>query len=205
MYIMNKGGLIVSKKEMTKLWVGDAFVAVTLVKVLPQEIIRYKDVTKDWYLAVVLGVDKKASKKTKKWTEKIDYAMVTEMKVDDEFVKNNEAGKVLDSALLEWIKEVTVVWVSKGKGFQGVIKRHHSHGMPATHGHKFTRVWWSKGNRKPRRTQKWHPHAGHMWDARITLKNISVLDSFKKDNDQLLVLKWSLPGAYNGTLKILLS
>jgi ribosomal protein L3 len=44
---MNKGGLIVTKKEMTKIWVADKFLPVTLVQVLPQEIVRYKDVNKD--------------------------------------------------------------------------------------------------------------------------------------------------------------
>lgn len=54
MYIMNKGGLIVTKKEMTKVWVEDKFLPVTLVKVLPQEIIRYKDTSKDGYTAAVI-------------------------------------------------------------------------------------------------------------------------------------------------------
>lgn len=202
---MNKGGLLVTKKEMTKIWVEDKFLPVTLVKVLPQEIIRYKDMSKDGYTAAVVGVGKKTSKQTKKWTEKVEYAMVTELKVDDDFVKTHEVGKTLDSALLEWTKEVTIIGTSKGKWFQWVIKRHHMHGMPGTHRHKFTRVWGSKGNRKPRRTLKGHPHAGHMWTDRVTLKHVIVLDSFVKDQDQLLVLKWSLPGSYNGTLRLLVA
>jgi ribosomal protein L3 len=58
------------------------------------------------------------------------------------------------------------------------------------------------GNRKPRRTLKWHPHAGRMGNQRVTLKDIQILDTFTRDNEQLAVLKWSLPGAYNGLLKI---
>jgi large subunit ribosomal protein L3 len=126
------------------------------------------------------------------------------MKVNEDFVKAHEVGKALDASLLEWVTEVTVVGTSKGKGYQGPMKRHHAHGTPGTHGHKFTRAGWSKGNRKPRRGFKGHPHAGHMWDERITLKHIQVLDSVAKDNEHLLVLKWSLPGAYNGTLRLLL-
>ena len=49
---------MVAKQEMTKMWVGDKFVAVTLAKVLPQEIIRYKTQEKDGYSAVVVGVEK---------------------------------------------------------------------------------------------------------------------------------------------------
>lgn len=63
---MNKGGLLVAKKEMTKIWVEDKFLPVTLVKVFPQEIIRYKDASKDGYTAAVIGVGKKTTKKTKK-------------------------------------------------------------------------------------------------------------------------------------------
>jgi len=203
MYIMNKGGLMVTKKEMTKVWVEDKFLPVTLVKVLPQEIVRYKDTSKDGYTAAVIGVGKKTAKKTKKWADKTDYATVTEMKVDEDFIKAHEAGKVLDSDLLVWLKEVTVVGTSKGKGYQGPMKRRHMHGMPGTHGHKFVRAWGSKGNRKPRRGFKWHPHAGRMWGDRTTLKHIQVLDIVKKDNEQLLVLKGSLPGAYNDTLRLL--
>lgn len=198
---MYKAWLIVVKKEMTKIWKDDKFVPVTMVKILPQEIIRYKTNEKDGYVAAVIGVDKKI-KNTPKW-EKVDYRFTKEMRVVEDFVASNEAGKVLDASSLEGINVVTVVWVSKWKWFQWVMKRHHAHGMPATHGHKFTRVGWSKGNRKPRRVQKWHPHAGHMWMDRITLKDISILDIVKKDNEQLLVLKWSLPGSYNWFLTLL--
>ncbi|MBU0625979.1 hypothetical protein KKH82_00670 [Patescibacteria group bacterium] len=98
---MNKGGLMVAKKEMTKIWVEDKFLPVTLVKVLPQEIIRYKDTEKDGYIAAVIGVDKKKSKTTKKGTEVPQYLIVTEMKVDEEFIKTHEVGKVLDTTFLE--------------------------------------------------------------------------------------------------------
>ncbi|HCY21532.1 TPA: hypothetical protein DIC40_06930 [Patescibacteria group bacterium] len=56
---MNKGGLVVKKQEMTRVWVEDKFVPVTIVKVVPQEIVRYKTAEKDGYAAVVVGVDKK--------------------------------------------------------------------------------------------------------------------------------------------------
>jgi ribosomal protein L3 len=115
---MNKGGLMVAKKEMTKFWVEDAFLPVTLVKVLPQEIVRYKDAGKDGYTAAVIGVEKQTPKKTKKGTEVPQYKMVTEMKVDEDFVKTHEAGKVLDASFLEGVKELTIIGTSKGKGFQ---------------------------------------------------------------------------------------
>jgi large subunit ribosomal protein L3 len=78
-----------------------------------------------------------------------------------------------------------------------MVKKFHIKGGWATHGHKFARTGWSKGNRKPRRVLKWHPHAGHMGAERITLRNIPVIDKIVKDNETLVVLKWSLPGSYN--------
>jgi ribosomal protein L3 len=58
------------------------------------------------------------------------------------------------------------------------------------------------GNRKPRRTLKWHPHAGRMGNQRVTLKNIQVIDTLTRDSEQLAVLRGSMPGAYNGLLRI---
>lgn len=132
-----KGGLVVSKQEMTKMWIDDKFVAVTLVKLLPQEIIRYKTHDKDGYVAVVVGVEKKELKKEK--GQKVEYAMVTEFPVDDAFISSHQAGEFLDVVLFDGVSSITVVGESKGKGFQGMVKRCNIKGGPATHGHKFTR------------------------------------------------------------------
>ena len=123
---------------MTKIWVNDAFVAVTLAKVLPQEIIRYKNEEKDGYVAAVIGVEKKEVS-TKKGT-KNTYTMVSEFKVDPEFVAAHEAGKVLTSDFVEGVETVTATGNAIGKGFQGMVKKWHVKGMGATHGHKFTRT-----------------------------------------------------------------
>ncbi len=185
---------------MTKMRIDDAFVPVTLVQVVPQEILRYKTQEKDGYLSVVVGVEKKELNKTK--GQKIVYTKVQEYKVDDAFVAAHQAGSALDFSLLEGVEVVDVTGISKGKGFQGMVKRFHIKGGWATHGHKFTRTGWSKGNRKPRRTLKWHPHAGHMWVQRVTLKNVPILDRIVKDNETLLVLKWSVPGSYNSLVTL---
>jgi large subunit ribosomal protein L3 len=197
---MNKGWLVVKKQEMTRVWVDDKFVPVTIVKIVPQEIVRYKNEEKDGYTAVVVGVEKK--EKDVKKGKKIVYKDTVEFKVDLDYVQNNQVGKAFDVDMIEWVASVDVVGISKGKWFQGMVKRCNVKGMPATHGHKFTRTGGSKGNRKPRRTLKWHPHAGHMWMDRITVKDVKVLDIVKTNGEQLIALKGSLPGSYNGTLKI---
>ncbi len=197
---MNKGWLIVKKQEMTKIRVGEEFLPVTVVKIMPQEIVRFKSDESDGYVAVVVGVDK-YEKDTKKW-KVVSYKKMVEFKVDSDYVQNNQIGWLIDINSLEWVESVDVTWISKGKGFQWVMKRHNTAGLPATHGHKFTRTGWSKWSRKPRGTAKGHPHAGHMWAERITLKDIKILDSVQTDKEQLLVLKGSLPWAYNGLLRL---
>ena len=74
---------------MTKMWIDDKFVAVTLVKVLPQEIIRYKTVEKDGYVSAVIGVEKKELNKEK--GQKVDYSLMTEFPVDDAFMSVHQA------------------------------------------------------------------------------------------------------------------
>jgi ribosomal protein L3 len=88
------------------MWIDDKFVPVTLVKIVPQEVVRYKTKEKDGYVCAVIGVEKKLLKKEK--GQKIAYREVMEFMVDDGFIKNNEAGKVLDIALLDGVKMVDV-------------------------------------------------------------------------------------------------
>jgi len=110
---MNKGGLIVAKKEMTKMWIEDNFVPVTLVQLIPQEIVRYKTQEKDGYVSAVVGVEKKELKKDK--GQKIKYRKTQEYKVDDSFVSAHQAGSLLDLGLLEGVTVVDVTGAAKGK------------------------------------------------------------------------------------------
>ena len=197
-----KWGLVVSKKEMTRLWIDGKMVPVTMVEILPQKIVRYKTVEKDWYQAAVIGVDEVETKKEK--GQKLAYDMQAEFDVDDAYVASHEAGSVLDLSSMDGVQSVEVKWTSKWKWYQWAMKRFHLQGGPETHGSKFHRHIWSMGNRKPRRTMKNHPHAGHMWDETITLKHVQIIDSMKRDNEQILLVKWSLPGARNGKLKFII-
>ena len=197
-----KWGLVVAKKEMTRLWIDGKMVPVTMVEILPQKIVRYKTVEKDGYQAAVIGVGEVETKKEK--GQKLAYDMQTEFDVDDAYVASHEAGSVLDLSSMDGVQSVEVKWTSKWKWYQWAMKRFHLQGGPETHGSKFHRHIWSMGNRKPRRTMKNHPHAGHMWDETITLKHVQIIDSMKRDNEQILLVKWSLPGARNGKLKFII-
>ena len=200
--IMNKAWLIVAKKEMTRIWENWKMIPVTVVKVLPQEVVRFKTQDKDWYSAVVIWVNKKELNKDK-W-QKVKYSMTTEFKnIDDSFVDTYKSWTIINIDLLEGIDEISLVWTAKWKGFQWVMKRFHASWWPKTHGSKFHRHVWSLWNRKPRRVQKWHPHAWQMWWQQVTLKNIKIVDKFQENDEQLLLLKGSIPGSYNSFLKVI--
>lgn len=197
-----KWGLVVAKKEMTRLWIDGKMVPVTMVEILPQKIVRYKTVEKDGYQAAVIGVDEVETKKEK--GQKLAYDMQAEFDVDDAYVASHEAGSVLDLSSMDGVQSVEVKWTSKWKWYQWAMKRFHLQGGPETHGSKFHRHIWSMWNRKPRRTMKNHPHAGHMWDETITLKHVEIIDCMKRDNEEILLVKGSLPGARNGKLKFII-
>lgn len=197
---MNKWWLILKKQEMTKLWINDSHVVVSLLKLVPQEIIRYKNIEKDWYVAAIVWTWKKTLNK-EKWIKEA-YDMVTEFKIQDDFVVNHEAGSILDLSLLEGCDYISMSGISKWKGFQWVIRRHNFAWWPATHGSKFHRRPGSIGNRKPRRVNKWHPLPWHMGIEKVTLKNIKIVDRLVIDNESFIAVKWSVPGYYNSLLKV---
>lgn len=197
---MSTGWIILRKQEMTKLWIDDKFVPVTLLWYVPQEIVRYKTLEKDGYLAAVVWAWKKVLNK-EKWIKEI-YSYMTEFDVNDEYVSSHESGSVIDLSILEGIESVTLRGVSKGKWYQWVIRRHNFKGWRATHGSKFHRLPGSIGTRKPRRTVKWTKLPGHMWLETITLKNVRVVDSFRNGDMNLVAVKWSVPWAYNSFIKV---
>ncbi|USN56513.1 MAG: 50S ribosomal protein L3 [Candidatus Peribacteria bacterium] len=183
---------------MTRLWIDDKMVPVTLLALEPQEVIRYKTDEKDGYNAVVVGTNKKTK------NDKTSYGSVIEFAHDQAFADAFAQGATITSDILSDVASVTIKGVSKGKGFQGGMKRFNLSGGEQTHGSKFHRWIGSMGNRKPRRVQKGHPHAGHMGTDAITLHNVAVLDMVTHDNTSFLIVKGSIPGAYNSTLQVVI-
>jgi large subunit ribosomal protein L3 len=103
---------------------------------------------------------------------------------------------------LESMNTIGLTTISKGKWFQWPMKRHNTHGMPATHGHKFTRVLGSMGNRKPRRTMRWHPGSGQMGNETTSLRSIKIVDKFEIGGKNYIAVKWSIPGRKNNLVKV---
>jgi len=133
-------GIIGKKLEMTRIIHNGAFTPVTLIKVPTLDVAQVKTTETDGYEAVVVRMT--------------DGKKVTLREVSrDGSWATLEKGQDISLDLLDGIAEVTVSSVSKGKGFQGAMKRWNFSGGPASHGSKFHRALGSIGKRKPRRTK----------------------------------------------------
>lgn len=190
------------KQEMTRLWVDGKFISSTLLKIVNQEIVGFRTVEKDWYTAVIIWADKKELNKDK--GIKVKYGMLCEFDANEGFIAGNESGKALDLAGLEGVDSITISGTSKWKGFQWVVRRYHFAGGPETHGSKFHRRPGSVWNRKPRRVTKGTKLPWHMWLETIKIKNVKILDKINLNGEQFVAVKWSIPGAYNSYVKVIL-
>ncbi|MFH1171754.1 MAG: 50S ribosomal protein L3 [bacterium] len=112
-----------------------------------------------------------------------------------------ERGKKLDVDVFSVGDHVRVIGVSKGRGFAGVVKRHHFSGSPASHGHKDQlRMPGSIGSTAPQRVFKGTRMAGQMGNARVTVRNLEVVEVRPETHE--LLLKGAVPGARNALLMI---
>lgn len=184
-------GCIARKVGMSRVFLdnGEA-VAVTYLQVEPNTVVRMKSEGKDGYNAVVLGVSPKEWK-TRKGRTLTRYAHQKEWKVDS--LDGVEAGKPIPLDGFAAAAMVTITGISKGKGFQGVVRRHHFAGGPRSHGSHFKREPGSVGMRAhPGRIFKGHRMAGHMGHAQITIRNRPIIVA---DHEQgLLAIKGPVPG-----------
>ena len=190
-------GLITQKIGMSRIFRDDGTqVPVTYLRVPPNTIVRLRKKERDGYDAVVLGIEGKKWK-TRKGKEHIRY------RVEKEFLLTSldgvEVGKDLTVESIPAESEVTIVGISKGKGFAGVMKRYHFGGGPETHGSHQHREPGSVGMRAmPGKVLKGKRLPGHMGFGRITLKNrpVVVLDI----KEQVLAVKGSVPGPDGATV-----
>jgi large subunit ribosomal protein L3 len=201
-------GLIGKKVGMTQLFTADGTVQpATVLKAGPCVVSQVKTVDKDGYEAVQLGlVDAKATKENKPTTGHYKKAGVAPTRVRREVrVKaGGETPKLGDQvsvAIFADGERVDVIGTSRGKGFQGVVKRHHFAGGRATHGSMFHRAPGSIGASSfPSRVVKGMRMAGHMGADRVTVRNLRVL---KVDADNnLLLLEGAVPGGPNAVVVI---
>jgi len=169
---------------------------VTLVLAGPCVILQKKSKEKDGYEALQIGFEKIEKKsKIKKPMKGKEYRHIKENR--GSYEKNQ--GEQIDASVFAEGDIVKVSGISKGKGFQGAVKRHGFKGkLSATHGNKHEhRQLGSTGSRFPQHVRKGRKMPGRMGADRVSVKNLKIM-KVDKDNN-LLVIKGAVPG-HRGTL-----
>ena len=183
-------GIIGKKLGMSQVIQDDGrVIPVTFVKCDPNEIVYIKTEEKDGYPAIVLGFDAyKNPSKNKK------FKTLKEFRVED--VSGYKKGQEITLESMKEVESVTVTAISKGKGYQGVIKRHKFSRGPETHGSHHHREPGSIGMcAKPGRVIKGKKMPGHMGSQTVTLKDRSGVTLAYEQN--VLGIKGPIPGANN--------
>lgn len=180
-------GLIGQKLGMSQVVQDDGqVIPVTFVKCAPNTIVHIKTQENDGYPAIVLGFDA-----YKNPTKNRKFKVLKEFRVEK--TEGYSKEQQVDLKSLDGVKHVTVMAYSKGKGYQGVVKRYNFAGGPASHGSTFRREPGSIGARsKPGRVHKGKKLPGHMGNAQITLKNRPVV--LLAPDKQLVAIKGPIPG-----------
>ena len=200
-------GILGKKVGMTRVYdeKGTA-TTVTVIQATPNVVLQVKGEEKEKYKAIQVGFDdQKESRLSKPLQGHFKKAGVTTKRFIREFVLEKgdaeyTVGNEIKVDLFKVGQTVDVLGVSKGKGFQGVIKRHHFAGQGAAHGSKTHRRNGAVGQRStPGRIFKNMGMAGHMGDENKTMQNLRILQ-VRPDENTLLVTG-SVPGA-NGNLVI---
>ena len=194
-------GILGKKIGMTQVFRADGqVVPVTLLKAGPCMVVQRKTPTTDGYDAVQLGLLEfiKPARINKALTGHMKKAGVEGARFIREFRlrPGDNDFKPGDKVLVDEFKpneKVDVVGVSKGRGFAGLVKRHHFGGGDATHGSMFHRAPGSIGASSfPSRVLPGMRMAGHMGHAQVTVRNLEIVDVDLEDN--VLVVKGAVPG-----------
>ena len=195
------------KVGMTQLWTeDDRVVAVTVIQAEPNKVCQVKTTETDGYEAVQLGFGTIKAKKVnrpmaghfaKQGIEPTRY--LREVRVEN--ASEYKAGDEQTVAAFAEVKKVDVTGTSKGKGFQGVIRRHGFGGGPGSHGSRFHRAPGSIGMcATPSRVLKGMRMPGHMGCDTVTVKNMELV---RIDEDQnLIIVKGAVPGGKDGLVRV---
>jgi large subunit ribosomal protein L3 len=200
-----KIGLLGKKIGMTQVFADDGeAVAVTVIQTGPCHVIGIRTQERDGYTALVLGFDEKPVRLASKPEMGAvkdggkPQRFVRELRLPADEIAKYQLGQVLgpkdvfaDDAVID------VEGISKGKGYQGVMKRHHMAGFRATHGtHEYFRHGGSIGCRlTPQRVHKGKRMAGHMGAEKVSIQNLQLLRIMPEDN--VILVRGSIPGAAN--------
>jgi large subunit ribosomal protein L3 len=191
------GGIVGRKLGMTQVYNGDRkLVPVTVIQAGPCGVTQIKTLERDGYAAVQIGFEEVSERKLSKpqlghlrsqgarlWRYLREFTQLQECKV----------GDLIKVDIFSKGDKISVQGMSKGKGFQGVIKRHNYGGGPASHGSMFHRAPGSIGNSSfPSRVWKNKALPGQMGHDRIKIQGLQIVDVRPEEN--LLLVSGSVPG-----------
>ena len=200
-------GIIGKKVGMTQVFDETGVVIpVTVIEVEPNVVTQVKTADKDGYTAVQLGYEtikeKLSNKPLKGHFEKAGTApkrKVKEFRLDS--VENYTVGQELTVETFEAGEKVDVTGTTKGKGFQGVIKRHGQSRGPMAHGSRYHRRPGSMGaGTSPGRVFKGKKLPGHMGNVQVTVQNLEVVKVDAGKN--LILIKGAIPGPKKGYITL---
>lgn len=201
-------GIIGRKLGMTQLFTENgSVVPVTVVEVGPCVVVQKKTVDNDGYSAVQLGFEDIREKLVVKPRKgHFDKAQVAYKRVLKEFKLHNadalNVGDIIKADTFEAGDKVDVTGVSKGKGYQGTIKRLGFHRQPMSHGTSgYHRHQGSMGaNTDPSRVMKGKGMPGHMGSEQVTIQNLNVVKVDGENN--LIAIKGAVPGPNGGLVVV---
>jgi large subunit ribosomal protein L3 len=201
-------GLIGKKIGMTRIFNDEGVqVPVTVIEAGPCPVVEVRSEERDGYSAVQLGYGSQKAKRATRAENghaakaglEVAPRLMREFSVGDE--EQYEVGQKLTVELFEAGDLVKVTGKSKGRGFQGVVKRHGFRGRPASHGHPMSRNPGSIGpGTDPSRVIKGKKLPGQMGGTRTTIRNMQVVRVDGERN--LLFVKGGVPGARDGYVLI---
>ena len=206
-----KEGLIGRKVGMTQVFTDDgSAVPVTVIQAGPCTVVGIRRKDKDGYDALQLGFEAKKKKVTKPeagFFKKLNIGamrMIREIRLDKaaaEKIGDYQVGQNLTVEMFAPGQLVDVVGVTKGRGFQGGVKRHGWFGGDATHGSMFHRAPGSIGaSSDPSRVWPGHPLPGRMGTDRRTVLNLPVVRVMPEQN--LVLIRGAVPGAIGGLVVV---
>ncbi len=198
-------GILGRKVGMTQVFTKDGkLIPVTVVEITPNVVMQVKTAEKDGYSAIQLGVvDKKEKRANKQEVGHAKKANTTPKRflkelrnIDGEYT----VGQTLSADVFEVGEIVDVTGTSKGKGFQGVIKRHNQNRGPMGHGSHYHRRPGSMGTMLPKRVLKGKKLPGHMGMETITIQNLQIIEV--NANENYILVSGNIPGAKNSLVLI---
>ena len=192
-------GILGKKVGMTQVFTKEGkLIPVTVIEVEPNVVTQIKKTETDGYDAIQLGSttvkEKNSNKASIGHTKKANTEpkrFLKEIRGVD--TSSYTLGQVIDASIFEAGEIVDVTGVSKGKGFQGVIKRHNQSEGPKTHGSRYHRRPGSLGTMRPMRVLKGKNLAGHMGVDTVTVQNLEIIEVNTDEN--YILVSGNVPGA----------